>query len=151
MHMEIATYVQACQECQWMKIDQTAWHAPLVPHDIPPHPWHMISIDIIGPLPASHGNDAILVIVNKFSKCLILEPITTRLTALGVAEIYKRRVSSQWGIFEKVISDRGSTFVSEFMVELYKSLKIKKNPSTAYHLQTDGQTEQMNQEIETYL
>ena len=106
---------------------------------------------MIGPLPASHGNDAILVIVDKFSKRLILEPITTRLTALGVAEIYKRRVFSQWGIFEKVISDRGSTFVSEFMVELYKLLKIEKNPSTAYHPQTDGQTERMNQEIETYL
>jgi len=77
MHTEIATYVQACQECQWMKIDRTARHALLVPHDVPPHPWHTISIDMIGPLPASHGNDAILVIVNKFSKRLILEPITT--------------------------------------------------------------------------
>ena len=151
MHTEIATYVQACQECQQMKIDWTAWHAPLVPHNVPPHPWHTISIDMIGPLPTSHGNDTILVIVDKFSKCLILEPVTTRLTALGVAEIYKRRVFSQWGIFEKVISDCGSTFISEFMVELYKLLKIKKNPSTAYHPQTNGQTERMNQEIETYL
>src|ERR1700722_2751331 len=134
-----------------MKIDRTARHAPLVPHDVPPHPWHTISIDMIRPLPASHGNDAILVIVNKFSKRLILEPVTTRLTALGVAKIYKRRVFSQWGIFEKVISDCGSTFVSEFMVELYKLLKIEKNPSMAYHPQTDGQTEWMNQEIKTYL
>jgi hypothetical protein len=89
MHTEIATYVQACQECQRMKIDQTTHHAPLVPHDIPPHPWHTISIDIIGPLPASHGNDAILVIVDKFSKRLIPELVTTKLTALGVAKIYK--------------------------------------------------------------
>jgi hypothetical protein len=151
MHTEIASYIQACQECQRMKIDRTARHAPLIPHDVPPHPWHTISIDMIGPLPASHGNDAILVIVDKLTKRLILEPITTKLTALGVAEIYKRRVFSQWGIFEKVISDRGSTFISEFMTELYKLLKIEKNPSTAYHPQTDGQTERMNQEIETYL
>jgi len=103
---------------------------------------------MIGPLPTSHGNDTILVIVDKFSKQLILELVTIQLTALGVADIYKRRVFSQWGIF---ISDRGSTFVSEFMVELYKLLKIKKNPSTTYHPQTDRPTEWMNQEIETYL
>src|SRR5271170_2332235 len=151
MHTEIATYVQACQDCQRMKIDRTARHAPLVPHAIPPHPWHTISIDMIGPLPVSHGNDAILVIVDKFSKRLILEPITTELTALGVAKIYKRRVFSQWGLVDKVISDRGSMFVSEFMKELYKLLEIEKNASTAYHPQTDGQTERMNQEIETYL
>jgi transposase InsO family protein len=55
-----------------------------------------------------------------------------------------------WAI-KKVISDRGSQFVSGFMKGLYQNLRIEANPSTAYHLQTDGQTERVNQELEEYL
>jgi RNase H-like domain found in reverse transcriptase/Integrase zinc binding domain/Chromo (CHRromatin Organisation MOdifier) domain/Integrase core domain len=151
MRQTVAEYVQACQECQRVKIDRTARRAPLNPHDVPPRPWHTITIDMIGPLPSSNGFDAILVIVDRFSKRMILEPVTTKLTAQGVANIYVKRVFANWGLPEKVISDRGSTFVSKFMVELYAFLKIEKNASTAYHPITDGQTERMNQEIETYL
>ena len=55
------------------------------------------------------------------------------------------------GLPQKVISDRGPTFVSVFMRELFAQLGISGNPSTAYHPQTDGQTERINQEIEHYL
>ncbi len=50
-----------------------------------------------------------------------------------------------------VISDQGTMFVSKFMKDLYDLLQIKANTSTAYHPQTDGQTEQINQKVEKYL
>jgi len=55
------------------------------------------------------------------------------------------------GIPQKVISDQGPQFVSRFIKELCLQLGIKRNSSTAYHSQTDGQTEQINQELEQYL
>jgi transposase InsO family protein len=151
MRRDVTEYVQGCQPCQRSKFDRTARRAPLVPHDVPARPWHTISIDMIGPLPISHGYDSIIVIVDRFSKRITLEPTTTKLTSLGVANIFVRRVFANWGLPTKIISDRGSPFVSGFMKELYRILHIEKNPSTAYHPQTDGQTERMNQEIETYL
>ena len=65
--------------------------------------------------------------------------------------LYRDWIFVEHRLPEKVISDRGSQFVSKFMKELYKVLGIKGNPSTAYHPQTDGQTEQVNQEVKEFL
>ena len=73
------------------------------------------------------------------------------ITAQGVATLYWDNVFKEHGLPKKVISDRGPQFVSSFMKELYKKLGIEPNPSTAYHPQTDGQTERVNQELEEYL
>jgi hypothetical protein len=81
----------------------------------------------------------------------ILCPTTTELTAYGTAEIFRANVFKRFGIPRKVVSDRGTQFVSEFMKELYKSIGIKGAPSTAWHPQTDGQTERVNQEVEHFL
>ena len=73
------------------------------------------------------------------------------ITAQGVAKISWDQVFKDMGIPQKVISDRGPQFVSKFMKELCSRLGIERNPSTAYHSQTDGQTEWVNQELEQYL
>ena len=78
-------------------------------------------------------------------------PTTTTVTARGMANLYKEHVFAKHGIPRKFIHDRGTQFQSSFMTSLYQILGIEGNPSTAYHPQTDGQTERMNQEIETYL
>src|ERR1700683_2449865 len=72
-------------------------------------------------------------------------------TSEGIARLFRDRVWKDFGLPEVVISDRGSQFVSGFTRDLYKLLGVKVNPSTAYHPQTDGQTERVNQEIEEYL
>jgi transposase InsO family protein len=95
-------------------------------------------MDIIRPLPESKGYDAILVIVDRFSKRIILEPITTMLTSQGLAQIFIQRLFRNFGLPKKIISDQGSIFISQFIKELYAMLEIKGNPSTAYHPQTDG-------------
>ena len=73
------------------------------------------------------------------------------LNSEGLARIYRDNVFRLHGLPRKVIHDRGPQFVSSFMKDLYRLLGIEGNPSTAYHPQTDGQTERINQEIEHYL
>jgi len=73
------------------------------------------------------------------------------ITAQGVAKISWDQVFKDVGLPQKVISDRGPQFVSRFIKELCSQLGIERNPSMAYHPQTDGQMEQVNQELEQYL
>jgi transposase InsO family protein len=92
-----------------------------------------------------------LVIVDRFTKQIHAIPTNTTLTAEGYARIFRDHVFKLHGLPEKVISDRGPQFISKFMTSLYQMLDIKGNRSTAFHPQTDGQTERINQEIERYL
>src|SRR6202045_1739673 len=144
-------YVSGCETCQRVKPDCTKHAAPLYPHSVPEGPWSVISWDIIGPLPLSHGHNAILVIVDKFTKRTLIEGIGMDLTGLGAARILRDRVFCEHGVPHKVVSDRGPQFVSRFMKEFYAMIRVKANPTTAFHPQTDGQTERVNQEIEVYL
>ena len=125
--------------------------APLNLLPVSQKPWEKILVDIIGPLPESLTYDAILVIVDYGTKMKILIPTNVELTAAGTAELFHHHAFKRFGIPEGVVSDRGPQFMSKFMTELYRILGVKGSPSTAYHPQTDGQTERANQEIETYL
>ncbi len=102
-------------------------------------------------LPTSNGCDALLVIVDRFSKAIIPIACNIELSTEGWARILQDHIYTKHGMPQVVISDRGPQFVSKFMKELYRMLDITPNASTAYHPQTDGQTEQVNQEIEKYL
>ena len=151
MHDFIRKYVEGCDTCQCTKPKRVSPAAPLIPNEIPTKPWKIISIDMISPLPESKGNNVILVIVDRFSKKIEGIPTTTELTSKGVAELFRDHVFKQHGLPQKVISDQGPQFVSHFMADLLALLGIKHNRSTAYHPQTDGQTERINQELEQYL
>jgi transposase InsO family protein len=70
---------------------------------------------------------------------------------LRLAEIYKKEIWRIHGILRRIISNRGPQFASKFMKELCNVLGIERNLSMAYHRQTDGQTERINQDIKTYL
>ena len=93
----------------------------------------------------------IMVIVDYFTKMKIFIPTTTKVTVLEAAELFKNNVFKRFGIPKGIVSDRGTQFVLEFNKELWKLLGIKGMPSTAYHPQTNGQTERVNQELEVYL
>ena len=148
---QVRMYVSGCEACQRTKAHRERKHAPLNPNEIPSEPWEVISVDLIGELPESRGFNAICVIVDRFSKQIHAIPTNTELTSEGMAKIYRDQVFRLHGIPRKVISDRGPQFESSFMKDLYRLLGIEANPSTAYHPQTDGQTERINQEIEQYL
>jgi len=114
-------------------------------------PWQEISIDIIGPLPKSNGMDAIVVIVDQFTKMIRLKTITMNISLEGIAKIYRDEIWKLYGIPRKILSDRGLQFALKFMEELTKALGTKRQLLMAYHLQTDSQMERINQEIGTFL
>ena len=93
------------------------------------HAQNMDGVDIIRPVPELDGKDAILVIVDRFSKMIRLFPISVNITSLGVAKIFRDKIFKLHGIPQKVILDRGPQFVSTFMKELYSQLQIEGNPS----------------------
>ena len=124
---------------------------PLYPLLTPKTLWEEINIDVIGPLPKSEDKDAILVVVDQFSKMIRLMAITTSISSSKVARIYRDDIWKIHGIPKKIISNRGPQFALTFMGELCKVLGIKRAMSMAYHPQTDSQTKRINQEIEVFL
>ena len=110
---------------------------PLYPLLTPKTLWEEINIDVIGPLPKSEDKDAILVVVDQFSKMIRLMAITTSISSSKVARIYWDDIWKIHGIPKKIISNRGLQFALTFMGELYKVLEIKRAMSMAYHLQID--------------
>jgi hypothetical protein len=151
MKQDVEDYVKSCNTCQTSKPDRRGKAAPLHPNEIPEKPWSVISVDLMGPLPESKGHDMIMVVVDRFTKKAYFLPTNLTITSRGVATLFQDNIWREHGLPNKVISDRGSQFVSKFMKELYETLGIKGNPSTAFHPQTDGQTERVNQEVKEML
>jgi len=102
-------------------------------------------------LPESQGFDSIMVVTCRLSKRVYFIPCNETIDSEGTARLYKDNVFRHEGLPNVIISDRGPQFASKFTTHLCKSLGIKQNISSAYHPQTDGQTERTNQEIEAYL
>ena len=148
---DIKKYVQGCVKCQQNKVQHQKRACELHPLEIPKGPWQYISINMIGPLPRSNKMDAILVIVDCFTKMIRLKVTTTNISSEGVAKIYRDEIWKIHGIPKTILSDHGLQFASKFMEDLTRILGTKRKLSTAYHSQTDRQTERINQEIGTFL
>ena len=110
-----------------------------------------ISVDFITKLPVSKGHDSILVVCNRFSKMSHFVVTTEKTTAEGLAKLFRDNVWKLHRLLESMISDRGPQFAAGLTKELNKMLGIETKLSMAYHPETDGQTEKMNQELEQYL
>jgi hypothetical protein len=123
----------------------------LKPLPIPEGRWDVASADFIVELPESQGHDTIMVVVDSVGKRAHFIETHTTVTALGAAQLYLQHVWKLHGLLWTMISDRSPQFVAQFTCELYRLLGIKLAASTAYHPQTDGQTECVNQELEQYL
>jgi hypothetical protein len=154
MHEFVKEYVRGCAVCQANKIITRRNQPHLYP--IPPEedakPFQTIAIDLIVKLPESKGYDAILTITDHdCTKGVILVPCRETMGAEDLAKEYRDRVFPFVGIPSKIISDRDTRFTSHFAKEVCAQLEIKQNISTAYHPQTDGQSEKTNQHVETAL
>jgi transposase InsO family protein len=147
----IGIYIKTCDLCNQTKLQHRRPFGELHPSETPAAPWDTISVDFIVELPESHGYDAIMNVVNSVTKRVHFIPMHTTITAEGAARLYLREVWKHHGTPQVVPLDRGSQFTAGFMQELYKLLGIELTTSTAYHPQTDGQTEHVNQELEGYL
>jgi len=109
-------------------------------------------MDFITELPKSDGFDAIAVFVDHdVTKAAVFAPCHSTITADGTATLYRNHVWKRFGLPHKLISDRGPQFTAAFTHDLCSLLNIDQALSTAYHPQSDGQTERVNQELEQYL
>jgi hypothetical protein len=151
MSRYIALYCKGCDRCNRTKTFPAKPVGKLVPTQIPKDIWEIISVDLITGLPESQGYNVIMVVVDRLSKLIHVLPTTDTVTSEGIARLFRDSVWKHHGLPQQVISDRGPQFVSRFMKELNHLLGIKTSSSTAYHPQTDGQTERVNQEVEQYL
>jgi len=120
-------------------------------NSIPKKPWAHISADFITKLPLAQGYDSILVVVDQLTKMVHFIPTTEKTLAEGLARLFRDNVWKLHGLPESIISDRGPQFMAGLMRELNQILGIESKMSMAFHPQTDGQTERVNQELEQYL
>ena len=114
-------------------------------------PFTSIAMDFIVKLPLSESYDTILTITDTFSKASIFIPCNEAINAENTAKLYATYVLPHYGLPTRIISDRDPRFTSTFSRELCRTLGITQNISTAYHPQTDGQSERTNQRLEQYL
>ncbi|KAH0612978.1 uncharacterized protein H6S33_009358 [Morchella sextelata] len=118
---------------------------------IPDGPWTDVSMDFVTDLPESDGYNAILVVVDRLTKMRHLIPTTKEADSREVAKLYIDNVWKLHGLPDTMVSDRGTQFVAEFWRSLCDRLEISPKFSTAFHPQTDGQTERINAIMEQYL
>ena len=148
---EVKQYVEGYDTCQRNKNCTEQPAGKLMPNSIPDKAWMHISADFSMKLPLVQGYDSILVVVDRFTKMAYFVPTTEKTTAEGLARLFRDNVWQLHGLPESIISDRGPQFAAGLIRELNEMLGIKTKLSTAFHLQTNGQTERMNQELEQYL
>jgi len=108
-------------------------------------------IDFITKLPVVVGKNAILVVCDRLSKMTYFVTATEGTSVEGLARLFRDNVWKLHGLPESVVSDKGPQFAAGLTKKLNWMLGIETKLSTAFHLQTDGQTEQMNQELGQYL
>jgi hypothetical protein len=148
----IAEYVSLCDTCQWVKVEHQRPAGLLQPLKIPEWKWEEIGMDFIVGLPRTQaGYDSIWVIVDRLTKVAHFIPVKTTYSGAKLAELYMSRIMCLYGVPKKIMSDRGSQFTSKFWEKLHESMDTKLNFSSAYHPQTDGQTERTNQILEDML
>jgi len=147
---DIRKYCRECDNCQRTKARRHAKHGLLHPLELACQPWTHISTDFITDLPDSEGATIILVVVDRFTKMAHFITIKKK-DSPTVAKAYLENLWKYDRFPEDVVSDRDSTFTGSFFTDLYDYLGIKRSISTAYYPQTDGQTERINQVIESYL
>jgi len=151
MSRYIRQYVSTCDLCLRTKPIRQAPVGELHSFRIPDLRWDTLSVDFVVELPLSSGHDTVMTVVDSVSKQAHFIPMHMTVTAEGAARLFLYQVWKLHGLLKCVVSDRGPQFVARFTRELYRLLEIKLASSTAWHPQTDGQTEHVNQELDQYL
>lgn len=151
MKEDIKKYVSQCSICQQAKNEHVRIPGLLNPLPVPTEAWSTISLDFIEGLPMSGGYKCILVVIDKYTKYGHFIPLSHPYTALTVAQKFVDTIYRLHGLPNIIISDRDPIFTSKVWQELFRLTDTKMNMSSANHPQTDGQTEKLNQCLETYL
>lgn len=157
MRAEVEQYIQGCIQCQQNKSARHTKYGQIQFAPVPDTPWDDITMDFVVKLPKSKDPatqdtfDSIMVIVEKLTKYAIMVPFKESYKADQLAFILLDRLIRDHGIPRSITSDRDKLFTSNYWRTLVASIGTKLRMSTAYHPQTDGQTERTNQTMEVYL
>jgi hypothetical protein len=153
----ITTMIKDCEVCARTKASRHKPYGELQALPVPARAWASVTMDLIVKLPRSRdpvsntSYDSILVIVERLTKYGRFVPINESHTAEDLTNIVIREIVSNHGLPDEIITDRGTTFASRFFTALTARLGVNSKLSTAFHPQTDGQTERLNQTLEQYL
>ncbi|MCH82152.1 retrotransposon protein [Trifolium medium] len=147
----IQEFVRSCDTCQRQKYLATSPGGLLQPLPVPDQIWEDISMDFITRLPKSKGFEAILVVVDRLSKYSHFVPLKHPYTTRSIAEVFCKEVVRLHGVPLIIVSDRDPVFMSSFWRELFRMQGTQLKMSSAYHPESDGQTEVVNRCLETYL
>ena len=147
----VESFILTCQTCARNKTPRHKPHGLLQQLPVPERPWSSVSMDFIVKFPASSGYDSVFVVVDRLTKMAHFIPCNESMTSEDLAQLFLDKIFRLHGLPDSIISDRGSVFTSAFTQSLCRLLGIKHLKSTAYHPQTDGQTERVNQILEQYL
>jgi hypothetical protein len=151
MKAAVSQYIKHCPVCQRNKSENIPYPGLLQPLPILDMAWQHVTMDFIEGLPKFEGKDTILVVVDKLTKyshfISLSHPFTTKI----IVQLFIDHVFKLHGLPLAIITDRDRIFTSQLWHDLFKSLGVKLKFSSAYHPQSDGQTERVNQCLENYL
>jgi hypothetical protein len=152
MRKEVKEYVASCLTCASVKSSTQRPAGLLQPLPIPNQPWESVGFDLITELPRTKkGHTAVAVWVCRLTKQIHVAACRTTVTAVELAELFYANVVRYHGIPLSIVSDRDPRFTSNFWKALWALMGTKLQMSTAYHPQSDGQTERVNQTLESML
>lgn len=147
MESDIERYVENCVECRKTKTSKVKQPGLLRPLPVPDRPWEHLTTDLMDAPPTKQGYDCVWVIIDRFGKESISVPCRRTIDAIGIAKLFVEHVWRRGHTPVSIVSDRGPQFISSFWKEVCRILGIKVVLSTAFHKETDGQTEIMNQHL----
>jgi hypothetical protein len=149
---DIAKYVRACILCQRNKASNSKPAGLLQPLPVPDDRWSEVTMDFITGFPCTpRGYDAVMVICDRLTKMVRFAPCTKDTDTTAVAKLFIKHVFANHGLPDVIISDRDTRFTSHLWQDLQQQLGTSHKLSTAFHPQTDGQTERVNRVLEEYL
>ncbi|KAD7479048.1 hypothetical protein E3N88_02184 [Mikania micrantha] len=152
MKKDIAGYVERCLTCLQVKAEHQKPSGKLQPLEIPVWKWEKITMDFVMKLPRTKkGNDAIWVIVDRLTKSAHFLAIKESFELERLAQIYVDEIVTKHGVPLSIVSDRDSRFTSRFWQSFQNAMGTRLDMSTAYHSQTDGQSERTIQTLEDML
>lgn len=151
MKPRVKDWIRRCDTCQRNKYDQQLPGGLLQPLPIPTRIWSDILMDFVEGLPKSKGRSVLLVVVDRLTKYGHFLPLAHPYTAETVAQLFFEQIFCLHRMPRSIVCDQDPTFTSHFWTELFCLHGTRFNFSSAYHPQTDGQTEVVNRTIEMHL
>jgi len=148
---DVGKYVEGCDLYQRIKNRTEELAGKLKLSEVPEKLWTHLIVDFITKLPVVAGKDTILVVCDRLFKIAYFVATMEGTLAEELVRLFRDNMWKLHGLPESVVSNRGPQFVAELMKELNRMLGIETKLSTTFYPQTDGQMEQMNQELEQYL